>query len=63
MKWLCLLGCGDQESRDIEQTVEHLRVMHPEQYGDGPERWPDGSLVVYDQTLEPEEFNGCNGPA
>jgi len=24
--------------------------MHPAEYGDGPERWPDGSLVVVDKT-------------
>jgi hypothetical protein len=30
--------------------------MHPGQV-DEPERWPDGSLVIYDDTLEPSDFN------
>ena len=37
-------------------VVDHLRVHHPEAYGDGPERWPDGTLVVEDDTLEPRDF-------
>lgn len=56
------MKCGlcDWEQPDAEGGLEasndHLRVMHPDEYGDGPERWPDGSLVVYDDTLEPGEF-------
>jgi hypothetical protein len=33
------------------------QLMHPDRYGDGPQRWPDGSLVVLDATLEPGEFS------
>lgn len=55
-KWTCELGCGEIEFDDIEAVTDHLRVLHPDAYGDGPERWPDGTLVVYDQTLEPGEF-------
>jgi hypothetical protein len=39
------------------EGLEHLRLMHPDRYGDGPQRWPDGSLVVLDATLEPGEFS------
>lgn len=35
---------------------DHARLLHPAQWGDGPERWPDGTPVVYDTTLEPEDF-------
>lgn len=37
---------------------DHLRVHHPDVYGDGPERWPDGHVVVHDLTLEPGDFGG-----
>lgn len=47
--------CGEQP--DDAELLDHLRVMHPTEYGDGPERWPDGSLVVYDDTLMPGEFD------
>lgn len=36
----------------------HLRVMHPDHHGDGPQRWPDGALVVIDTTITPDEFGG-----
>lgn len=40
----------------LESFFDHLRVMHPDaDYGE-PERWPDGSLVVIDETLEPGDF-------
>lgn len=50
----CLL-CQPPEvvSDDI---LDHLRVVHPEAYGDGFMRWPDGRLVVVDQTLDPADF-------
>jgi len=49
----CLL-C-DEHVNDAD-LLDHLRVLHPDEYGDGPERWPDGEIVFYDQTLEPGEF-------
>ena len=55
--------CGYQDKspttmvEDVELMVEHLRVFHPEEYGDGPERWPDGAVVLHDETLTPEEFS------
>lgn len=48
---------GDQHVPD-EGIAEHLRVVHPDLYGDGPERWPDGQVVVHDTTLEPGDFGG-----
>ena len=50
---------GDQQVPD-EEMDDHLRVVHPELYGDGPERWPDGRVVVYDTTLEPGDFGGAS---
>lgn len=36
--------------------LDHLRVLHPDFFGDGVETWPDGTAVVYDETLEPRDF-------
>lgn len=48
-------SAADKEmADDIVLMLDHLRVMHPEQ-GE-PERWPDGSLVLHDDTLTPEDF-------
>lgn len=33
--------------------LDHLRLFHPEEYGDGPECWPDGGFVI---TPEPGSF-------
>ena len=39
--------CGDAiNPGGPEDIIDHLRVVHPELYGDGPERWPDGALVI-----------------
>lgn len=38
------------------ELLDHLRVMHPADYGNGPLRWPDGGFVVVDNTLTPNEF-------
>lgn len=40
--------CG--EAVASEDLLEHLRVLHPVEYGDGPQRWPDGAVVVEDET-------------
>lgn len=36
----------------------HLRLFHPEEYGDGPQCWPDGAFVVRpeDDLLTPESI-------
>jgi hypothetical protein len=41
--------CGDQAD-GIDGILNHVRLIHPDAYGDGPERWPDGGLVIYDDT-------------
>jgi hypothetical protein len=40
-----------------EGILDHLRLVHPDTYGDGPPRWPDGSLAiaVTPATVEPFE--------
>jgi hypothetical protein len=48
------------EFDDLEAVNDHLRIMHPDVYGDGPDRWADGQLVVVDQTLEPQDFGGTS---
>lgn len=59
MKWSCGLGCPDEiEFQNLEEVTDHLRLLHPEHYGDGPERWPDGQIVVYDTTLDSQDFTG-----
>jgi hypothetical protein len=52
MAWTCGLGCTEP----VDDPEEHLRLHHPAEYGTGPERWPDGKVVVHDDTLEPGEF-------
>lgn len=42
----CLL-CGDTlDPGGLQDVLDHLRVHHPQEYGDGPERWPDGMPVL-----------------
>jgi hypothetical protein len=51
MTWTCNL-CGEQH----DNILEHLRLVHPDVYGDGPVRWPDGEIVVIDETLTLEDL-------
>jgi hypothetical protein len=44
------------ERTTLLELTEHLRVIHPDAFGDGPKTWPDGSLVILDDTLEPKDF-------
>lgn len=48
--------CGDDEKYGFPAIDDHLRLAHPDDYGDGPARWPDGDIVIHDETLEPEDF-------
>lgn len=50
--------CPDEIPRNLVDLLDHLRVLHPDAYGDGPERWPDGAVVleVEDDALTPEMF-------
>lgn len=37
--------------------TEHIRLEHALDYGDGPERWADGDVVVvHENTLDPDDF-------
>lgn len=47
---------GDNTVPD-DEVVDHLRVLHPDVYGEGPERWPDGDVVVHNLALDPGDFN------
>lgn len=49
MTWECHLCHESIEAvvDPLEDVVEHLRVAHPDDYGDGFERWSDGSLVIH----------------
>lgn len=51
----CHLCPPDDDQIDAEDALDHIRVMHPEVWEDGPARWPDGSLVVVDCAPEPRE--------
>ncbi|HEY3259622.1 MAG TPA: hypothetical protein VGJ95_05025 [Pseudonocardiaceae bacterium] len=53
---VCPPGCQNVPDDDM---LDHLRVIHPDLYGDGPERWPDGRVVIVDMTLEPDDFGGA----
>jgi hypothetical protein len=50
-----LAGTGEDMATDMLTALDHLRLFHPDQYEE-PETWPDGSLVVHDESLEPGDF-------
>lgn len=52
----CHVCPPDDQQVPVEEMVDHLRLMHPEVWGDGPDRWPDGQPVVQDMTLAPGDF-------
>lgn len=55
--WRCELCTEDLSTQRLEGALDHLRLAHPEAYGDGPQRWPDGELIVDDSAmLTPEDF-------
>lgn len=44
---LCNERLPEKDMADAVRVMDdHLRVVHPDIYGDGPERWPDGSIVI-----------------
>jgi hypothetical protein len=54
--------CGEQQipddaqmSTDVDLAIQHLRLMHPEEY-EPIQRWSDGGPVIEDDTLSPEDF-------
>lgn len=52
----CFLHDPPEKIANVEM-LDHLRVIHPQEWGDGPQRWPDGRIVVYDTTLTPGDFS------
>ncbi|MET0416022.1 MAG: hypothetical protein ABW022_08380 [Actinoplanes sp.] len=54
----CHVCPPDDSNVPDEELYDHLRVIHPDLFGSGPERWPDGEIVVHDMTLEPGDFTG-----
>ncbi len=48
--------CAEQPYIPDRDIHHHLRLLHPDEWGDGPECWPDGDIVIYDTTLEPHEW-------
>lgn len=54
----CLL-CQPHAAMAAPAILDHLRLMHPDAYGDGFVHWlhwPDGVMVVIDETLQPSDF-------
>lgn len=54
----------DSVYEGISAAVEHFRVFHPDAY-EQMQRWPDGSPVVVDDSLSPDDFtsDGSSTPA
>ncbi|MFJ1539317.1 hypothetical protein ACIODS_12310 [Micromonospora chalcea] len=52
----CNLCPPDDNHVHADSILDHLRLMHPDEYGDGPARWPDGGNVVVDTTIEPDDI-------
>jgi hypothetical protein len=51
--------CPPADNRLPDAEMEdHLRLLHPDVWGDGPECWPDGSVVVVDMAPEMSDFDG-----
>lgn len=53
----CLI-CSDEwpdAEGGLESFVDHMRVLHTDRYEE-PERWPDGALVIHDDSPEPGDF-------
>lgn len=60
----CFLHDPPEKIADVE-LLDHLRVVHPETWGGGPERWPDGRIVVHNTAMTPGDFTGwlcCSDP-
>ncbi len=44
----------------VELILGHLRGAHG--IDEEPAMWPDGSPVIVDNTLEPDDFSGADTP-
>lgn len=38
-------------AHDMATLTNHIRVIHPDAYGDGPQYWPDGGLVIIEDEI------------
>ena len=53
--------CGEHDispttlGEDLQLIIDHIRVLHPDVYAE-MEFWPDGQVVIHDETLTPEDF-------
>lgn len=52
---------SDDVYEGIAAAMDHFRVLHPDM-GEF-ETWPDGSPVVVDKSLEPDDFSGTDRQA
>jgi hypothetical protein len=43
------------EHLPIIEILNHVRVFHPNDYGDGIDVWPDGNPVIIDTDPSPHE--------
>lgn len=56
--WYCHPCRALVEAAGVAAAMDHLRLIHPDAYGDGMEKWPDGTPVVdVSDTLTPEDFS------
>jgi hypothetical protein len=54
----CELCAEQPEDGDI---LDHLRRMHPDDYGEGPICWPDGRVVIFDDAVNnPGDITGVD---
>lgn len=47
--------CPDRPYVEDGKLADHARLLHPDLYGDGLDVWPDGAVVVVDETSPFEE--------
>mgnify|MGYP001593386746 CR=1 FL=1 len=50
----------DSVYEGIAAAVAHFRILHPEVHG-GLSLWADGSPVVVDESLTPDDFRADSG--
>jgi hypothetical protein len=53
VRWTCHLCPAEFIFNGFDEAADHLAT-----HGIQVDRWPDGSAVVIDTTLEPNEFTG-----
>lgn len=53
--WFRCQLCGKADIL-VRNLLIHLQQIHPHQKWSEFETWPDGGLVIIDNTLEPNDF-------